>query len=271
MLVITREVSSDELDIVAGICLDPSVPKTWREAMAPCMEVRKEWLTGMMKQGLQVIVAIGPNKTKMGLVEICPIHLATEPVSGRNGLFINCMWVLPPKWKQGVGKALIEHAIENARPSGGLSVLAYGGDRWFGYFQYMPASFFKQFGFSEVDRDETRVLLYLDLGGKEKPSLIQPKVMPVDEESTSIEVLFNSQCPWSGWMANRACREFGKYDVAINTVNTDDRKIMEKYGLSRGVLLNGFPILKRMSSVKEIKEKINETASLKRQKKRQPK
>jgi hypothetical protein len=35
-------------------------------------------------------------------------------------------------------------------------------------------------------------------------------------------------------------------------VITDDRSVVEEYGLSRGVCINGKPLIKRMASWKEI-------------------
>lgn len=80
-------------------------------------------------------------------------------------------------------------------------MLAYEGDKWFGFFGYMPVSFFKQFGLKEVCRDGSRVLLHLNLGANELPSLIYQKTRAVEKgDKVMVDVLFNSQCPWSGWL-----------------------------------------------------------------------
>ena len=49
-----RVLSEQDLDIVASICLDPSVPAKWREIMRPNMEARKDWLRAMMPRGASV-------------------------------------------------------------------------------------------------------------------------------------------------------------------------------------------------------------------------
>ena len=41
--------------------------------------------------------------------------------------------------------------------------------------------------------------------------------------------------------------------VNLNIVNTDDREFIEQQGISRGVCINGEPIIKRMASWEEIK------------------
>jgi len=188
-----------------------------------------------------------------GLIEYLPIEFAPEPVRGENSLFIDCIWVLPLFWHTGVAKRLLEKLVEDARAYGSASVLAYEGDKWFGFFPYMPATFFKKFGFKEVCRDGSRVLLHLDLGAEKPPLLIPPKNKTIEKgDKLVLDVFFNSQCPWSGWMVSKIKRNIRKYNVIVNEINTDDRKIIEEYGISRGVYINGVPAIKRMATWKEV-------------------
>jgi len=275
-----HEIFAEELDYVAVLCLNPWMPPKWREAMKPAMDARKEWLKTMMRKGLQVSVALekseevlcsfGAKNAKVrelvvrssvpeGLIEYMPIEFAPEPVKGEESLFINCVWVLPKFWHVGIGKGLLERLIEKARAYGGASVLAYDGDKWFGFFPYMPVGFFKKFGFKEVCRDGSRVLLHLNLGADEQPSLIYPKTKMIEKgDKMVIDVFFNSQCPWSRWMTDKIKRNVKKYNVTVNTINTDDRKVIEEYGMSRGVCVNGMPVIKRMAAWKETESIVKE-------------
>jgi GNAT superfamily N-acetyltransferase len=268
------QVSTGELDYVARLCLDPFMVPKWREMMQPAMAVRKEWLKAMMREGLRVLVALEKSedvlssfgarnrkvreliirgKIPKGLIEYAPIELAPEPVSGKNSLFINCVWVLPKFWNADVARSLLKRFLEDAKAYGGASVLAYEGDKWFGYFPYMPVSFFTKFGFREVNRDGSRVLLHLNFSDEEQPRLIYPKTRKVGKsDKIIVDVLFNSQCPWSWWMADKVKCGMKKYDAVVNIINTDDRTVIEEYGLSRGVCINGKPVLKRMASWEEI-------------------
>ncbi|MFW9767436.1 MAG: GNAT family N-acetyltransferase [Candidatus Thorarchaeota archaeon] len=259
-----HEVSSNDLDMVTGVCLDPSVPKTWKKAMTSSMDARKKWLASMIPKGLTVAIALGPRRGRRGLIEYVPIQYASEPVLGKTTLFVNCMWVVPPAWDKGVAKALLKYAIEDGKKAGGISVLAYEGDKWFGFFPYMPASFFEKFDFKEVDRDGSRVLLHLDLGGGDIPVLIHPRIRKLSDDSIpTVEILFNNQCPWSGWMVDKAKRALRKYDANVRAVNTDSRKTLELYGLNRGIIINGTPVIKRMATVKEIESVVKELVNLK--------
>ena len=276
-----RKITVEELDFVSAICLDPSVNPKQREAMKKHMENRLKWLEKMMPQGLGIIVALENPKSEAlhypwvgnirhadltvkgkvpkGLIEYLPIEIALEPVKGENSLFINCIWILPPFWKTGVAKGLMQQFIEEARKRGGATVLAYEGDKWFGFFDYMPASFFKKFGFKEVSRDGTRVLLHLDLGACRSPMLVSPKKRVIGEKGKIVmDVLCNSQCPWCGWMIDKIRRNVRKYSgVTLNVINTDRRDVIGKIGMARGMCINGEPVIKKMASWKEIKSALN--------------
>ena len=276
-----QKITEEGLDYVRAICLDPSIGPQNRADMRSCMTDRICWIRKMMQKGLEILVALEKPKLERihykwagdmchadlavhglvpkGLLESVPIEFALEPVKGKNSLFIDCVWVLPPFWLTGVAKCLMESFIHRAKQFGGASVLAYEGDKWFGTsIKYMPSGFFKRFGFKEVARDGSRVLLFLDLGANEQPKLIYPKTKTFDENNKiTTDALFNSQCPWSKWMIDIIKRNIKKYPrVALNIVNTDDRKVIEEFGMARGIIINGKPVIKRMASWKEIRTEI---------------
>jgi len=276
-----EKITEDGLDFVSAICLDPSIGPKKREAMQDAMADRTQWIRKMMQNGLEIFVALEKPRREgihykwagdmfhsdlavhgqvpKGLLELVPIESAPEPVKGENSLFIDCIWVLPPFWHTGVAKCLMESFIHRAKQFGGASVLAYEGDKWFGTsLKYMPSGFFERFGFKEVAKDGSRVLLFLDLGAGKPPTLIHPKTKPFNEKNKiTIDALCNSQCPWSRWMIDQTKRNVKKYPrVNVNVVNSDDRKIIEEFGISRGICINGKPVIKRMASWKEIRTEI---------------
>jgi len=253
-----RKIAADELPYVSYLCLW-GVSRKQKEAMKDHMEKRLEWLKEMMPKGLEIIVAFGPRKSKKGLIEYLPIEMAPEPVEGEDSLFINCIWVLSCFSKAGIGKGLMQYFIKEARKVDGATVLAYEGDKWFGYFDYMPASFFNRFGFKEVSRDDTRVLLHLDLGANQFPSLLNPKRRRIEEtDKTVVDVFCNRQCPWCGWMTDKIKRNVRGSDITVNVIETDSRETIEKFGMARGISINGEPVIKRMASWKEIKSALDE-------------
>lgn len=274
-------VSEHNLDVIRNICLDPSVDKKTRVLMENAMEERLSWIKKMIPIGLKILVAyekprneviqykwVGKirhsdlavqGRVPMGLLESIPIEHVLEPIEGKDSLFINCMWILPPFWKMGIGAALLKSFIDEARNYGGASIISYDRDKWFGTsINYLPASFFKKFGFQEVDRDGTRILLHLDLGSSTPPSFIPYKPhYSENKEIQGLEIYFNSQCPWARYMVNSCMNHFKNVpNIKVDLINTNEREIIKDKGISRGICLNGKAIIKRMASLGEINQKI---------------
>ncbi|MFX1497925.1 MAG: GNAT family N-acetyltransferase [Promethearchaeota archaeon] len=272
-----KRLSVSELDFLPSICLDPSVGRQLKEIMKKCMEQRICWIKKMMEYGLEILVALDIPKSKMihykwagkmkhsdlairnyvpmGLLESIPIEFALEPIEGESSLFINCIWILPPFWNRGVGKTLMRCFIKQANKVGGASVIAYDGDNWFGTkIKYMPLSFFRKFGFKEIEREGTRVLLHLDLGSKKLPYFIINKTESVKPHACEVNIFVNNQCPWSCFMIDDIKKNIKKYpDIRLKIVNTNSREDIRLYGISRGITIDGKPLIKRMVSWSEIK------------------
>ncbi|MHA2275300.1 MAG: hypothetical protein ACXAC2_06020 [Candidatus Kariarchaeaceae archaeon] len=276
-----ENLTENKFDYVCAVCLDPSIDANMRKIMSNSMNDRILWIKDMKQKKLGIIIALEEPETRKikykwvgeilhsdlavhgkvpkGLLEYIPIEFALEPVKGKNILFINCMWVLPPFWDSGVAKCLIEYFITIAKQNGGACVIAFEDDKWFGTsIKYMPANFFKKFGFKEVERDGSRILLFLDLGVKEPPKFVFPKIISCSEKDiTIIDLFYNSQCPWSQFMVHEFITNIKKFSgIYFNLIKTDDRKIIEKYGISRGLSINGIPVINRMASWKEMKTEI---------------
>ena len=121
-----------------------------------------------MKKGLSVLVAledeggdekisypgVGEVRTEdlslngkmiAGLIEYLPIEETNFPVSGRNLAFIDCIWVIPPFWRNGVARDLMQTFLEKTHDLdfSGAAVIAYEKESWWGFFDYMPGWFFE--------------------------------------------------------------------------------------------------------------------------------
>jgi GNAT superfamily N-acetyltransferase len=247
--------------ILNDLCLHPDDPAAMRRVMCPYVDQRMAWLRRMAPSGLWVAVATLSDGQKAGLIECVPIELAAEPVEGGGGMFINCLWVLRQFSGQGAGAALLEYVLDKAGPDSSVSVLAYEGDRWFGYFSYMPARFFRRFGLAEVDRDGSRVLLHRGPGSEPGPKLMTPRSRTPEPSPTGlpvVEVLTSSQCPWAGWMYHRVVEGLRRLPVEVRVVSTDDPDVVREYGLTRGVCVNGYPLVRRMASGREVVRKVKD-------------
>jgi GNAT superfamily N-acetyltransferase len=262
--------------------LDPSVGKELKLLMSNAMDRRIDWIRNMMNKGLEIFVAIEEPKNEiinykwagkirhsdlaingkvpMGLLECVPIEHALEPITGKNSLFINCMWILPPFWGKNVAKALINAFIERACEVGSASVLAYDEESWFETtIEYMPMNFFINSGFIEVDRDMKRVLLFLDFNNNSPPKFLPYKMNTnLSSQQGRLNIFCNDQCPWSTYMVKEVQEGIKQFEIVdAKLISTNNRDVIEKWGISRGITLNNKPIAKRMVTWNQIKKEFD--------------
>jgi GNAT superfamily N-acetyltransferase len=280
-----KELKEDELDLAVLPCVDPNFRRTLKQGMA----LRKEFLRKKMRKGLSILVAleesvgkekidypgVGEVKTKdlsvkgkiiAGLIEYSPIENANFPVKGENLAFIDCIWVIPPFWQKGVAKNLMENFLErtHAQNFSGTAVIAYEKESWWEFFDYMPSWFFQKFGFRQVERDGNSILMLKNYKDVQPPKFISAKPKSTSmHRKTKVELFWSNQCPYSWWVKKLAEKEFSKSsDIELSFVNTDDRKTVEKSGITFGLKVNGKIIYNRMSSWDEIKKVLKSVSSV---------
>ncbi|MFX0012186.1 MAG: GNAT family N-acetyltransferase [Candidatus Hermodarchaeota archaeon] len=281
-----KKVTNKELIYIPAICLDPSVGKDGKEVMSNAMDKRIDWIKEMMKKGLELFIALEEprdeilnykwlgkinhrdlainDKVPMGLLESIPIEYALEPIAGKDMLFINCMWILPPFWGKGVGTALLTAFRKSAQKVGAGSVIAYDKERWFDTtIEYMPMNFFKKNNFIEVDRDGGRVLMFLDIKNVNPPTFLSINTnLERKSQKLCLNIFCNDQCPWSTYMVKefqegiKSCE-----NIEINIISTNKKKTIEKFGISRGVVLNNNAVYKRMVTWEQVKQEIDKLKS----------
>jgi GNAT superfamily N-acetyltransferase len=307
-----RELRKDELDLAILPCVDPGFRKTLKQGMT----LRKEFLRKKMRKGLSILVAledqgekekidypgVGKVRTKdlslngkiiTGLIEYLPIEKANFPVRGQNLAFIDCIWVIPPFWRKGVAKNLMESFLEKTNTNtlnemslrgvppkagrrsnlyfSGAAVIAYKKESWWGFFDYMPSWFFQKFGFKQVERDGNSILMFKNYKDAQPPKIILPiraSARLTQPKSTSksekikVELFWSNQCPYSWWVRKLTEKEFGKTStIKLSFVNTDDKKTLEKFGIGFGLKINDRVIYNRMPSWDEVKEAVKSVKS----------
>jgi GNAT superfamily N-acetyltransferase len=270
-----RELKADELDYAVLPCVDPGFRKTLGQGMS----MRKEFLKRMKSEGLSVIVAleemgeqksieypgVGEVKTgdlsfkgkmPVGLIEYTPIEKTIFPVRGENLAFIHCIWVITPFWRKGVGRALMESFMEKTSHLSGAAVIAYQGESWWGFFDYMPKWFFDKFGFGEVDRNGTSVLMFKSYKKTRLPELISSRPdSEAKQKAKEVEFFWSTQCPYSWWVGKLLEEELKnnpKYQSKL--VNTDKREVAQRLGQTFGLRINGKTVFNRIPSWEEVKQ-----------------
>jgi GNAT superfamily N-acetyltransferase len=210
-----------------------------------CASGRLAWLRGMHEKGSRVKVAILDGE-RAGFLHVIPIEFCPWGPLGRDLLVIPCLYV--PNKGHGVGKALLAAAEEEAKHQGrkGLVTMGYYHDFWF-----MPASFFEANGFLKCggtrpgyfDQKSRHAVLWRALDQHtEAPVLLKPKYefKPIPGKVV-IDLFWNEFCQTSNIEAQRVSEvaaEFGD-SVVLNEYSADDRRLLLRHQIARGIFVSG--------------------------------
>lgn len=212
-----------------------------------CGKIRLAWLRKKHEKGLRVKVAF-LDDIPAAFSFVMPIEVCPWGPLGKSLLAIPCLWV-PNKVKgKGIGSSLIIEAEQEAlrQKRKGIVTIGYYHDFWF-----MPASFFKRLGFSEVRSRKTRsgeffgedaILWKVFDSSAEAPEFLKPNYQFTPVPGKVVVDLFeNTFCQTSNIEAQRVrevVAEFGEV-VILNEYPADDTAVLHRYQIDRGIFING--------------------------------
>lgn len=253
----TREKIGDQLMVCLGYDYQHDSPKAREDKERSfglgCV-AKRAYCAAMMPEGMKAKLAYDDAGRTVGHIEYLPIEVALNRVAGRGLTFINCVWVPPSQQRQGIGSALLNACIADAKAKHkGIAVIAYEG------IDYMPASFFLKRGFEVVEQEGPCSLLWRKWAAVEPPRFLPRKYKPkLSKGVVTIDFFWNGQCPHSGRMLERVrkvVREM-RDRVVLNEVETNSRARIKRYGLADGFFMNGKMVAWYPQSEAEIKRVI---------------
>lgn len=235
------------------------------EEMDSSANRRLAWLRAMYPKGSRVKVASFAGKLA-GFLHVVPIEFCPWGPLGRDLLVIPCL--VSVNKGHGAAKALLAAAEEEARCQGrkGIVTIGYYHDFWF-----MPASFFEANGFSKCGgmrqgyfdpKSRAAVLWRMFDEHVEEPLLLKPKYeFKAVPGKVVIDLFWNEFCQTSNIEAQRV-REvaagFGDL-VTLNQYSADDRAVLLRHQIARGIFINGREIYWGHEAPKDgIREAINQ-------------
>lgn len=256
-----RRAVFSELDELAAFCAGREYDPTTRDLKRG----RRQWLEAMMGRGLKLLVAIDPTPPAVvevgderiareelslladglvvGILEYAAAEISWYPIDGDGYLCVDCLWVIPGYTGRGIGRALLNGVIREARRmESGVAVIAWRGPNPVSTWAYMPAPFFRASGFEVVDEDGDRVLMAVSYGLKTRPRL-----RAVTCESSLPWALYcSSCCPASRWAALEAEKAAAEAGRELEVVTVKTREEIQARGFIYGLGHSGTLLLNRL-------------------------
>ena len=154
------------------------------------VDKKKEWIKSKLKDG-HVFRKL--NARGKIFIEYEPIETAWAPVLGKNYMYIYCLWVAGSFKGKGIGKELLEYAIEDAKKkkmSGVCTIVTKKKKPFIG-----DKKFFEHFGFKVVDTINDYELMVLQFEPSETPSFNEnARTMKI--ENKDFTIYYSNECPY---------------------------------------------------------------------------
>jgi len=200
---------------------------------------RISWLRQMEKHGLKIKVALFDN-VHAGFIYIMPIEINPFPIQGMDLMVFPCLVSQSKFSLKGVGKKLIEAAEEETLKHNrkGIVTIANFWDFWF-----MPAKYFEKLGYKVAEKRGTEAILWKQFDSSaDPPQFRKPnyKFKPI-QGKVVVDLFWNTFCLTSDVEAQRVREVVSEYknDVVLNEYSAIKPTILKRYGIARGIFVNG--------------------------------
>lgn len=151
---------------------------------------KKQWLQERIKEG-HVFRKLEVNAKVF--IEYAPLENAWVPVTGKNYLYIYCLWVAGSYKGKGHAKNLLTYCIQDAKQQGKSGICVISSKKKKPYLS--DKKFMKQFQFEVVDSiGEDYELLALSFDGT-VPQFTQ-SVKKQEIDSKDLTIYYSKQCPY---------------------------------------------------------------------------
>ena len=176
---------------------------------------KKEWIKNKLQDGHVFRKLNARGKT---FIEYEPIETAWVPIIGKNYEYIYCLWVAGSFKGKGIGKELLEYAINDAKEKGmsGLCTLTSKKKKPF----IGEKKFFEHFGFKVVDSIEDYELLALSFETTETPKF-SDKARLMEIESKDFTIYYSPSCPYVQYEVKELTEYAEENNININFIKID--------------------------------------------------
>ena len=179
------------------------------------VDSKKEWIKSKLKDG-HIFRKL--NARGKIFIEYEPIETAWIPISGKNYEYIYCLWVAGSFKGKGIGKELLEYAINDSKGKGksGICTLVSKKKKPF----IGEKKFFEHYGFKVVDTIGDYELLALQFDDSETPRFNDnARTMKIDNQDFTI--YYSNECPYVEYEVNELSNYAKENNIKINFIKID--------------------------------------------------
>ena len=179
------------------------------------VDKKKEWIKNKLKDG-HVFRKL--NARGKIFIEYEPLDTAWVPISGKNYMYIYCLWVAGSFKGKGIGKELLEYAINDAKNKkmSGICTLVSAKKKPF----LGDKKFFLHFGFKVVDTIGDYELMALQFDNKDTPKFNDnARKMEIDDKDFTI--YYSNECPYVEYEVQELTDYAKSKKIRLNFIKID--------------------------------------------------
>jgi len=233
--IVIRDMTEDD-EYYVGTCTHVNENNIERESSFPR---RISWLKQMEKYGLKIKVALFDN-VHAGFLYIMPIEINPFQIQGKDLMVFPCLVSQSKFSLKGVGKKLIRAAEKETlkQQRKGIATIANFWDFWF-----MPAEYFEKLGYKVAEKRGIEAILWKQFDPSADPPQFRKmnyKFKPI-QGKVVVDLFWNVFCLTSDVEAQRVREVVSEYknDVVFNEYSAVKPSTLQRYGISRGIFVNG--------------------------------
>jgi len=154
------------------------------------VDKKKEWIKSKIKDG-HVFRKL--NARGKIFIEYEPLETAWVPIEGKNYMYIYCLWVAGSFKGKGIGKELLEYAINDAKEKkmNGICTLVSKKKKPF----IGDKRFFEHFGFKVIDSIDDYELMSLQFSESDAPKFTE-SARKMEIENKNFTIYYSNECPY---------------------------------------------------------------------------
>ena len=179
------------------------------------VDSKKEWIRTKLKDG-HVFRKL--NARGKIFIEYEPLDTAWVPISGPNYEYIYCLWVAGSFKEKGIGKELLEYAINDAKNTGrnGICTLTSKKKKPF----LGEKKFFEHFGFEVVDSIGDYELLALKFKEGDTPKF-NDNARSMRIENKDFTIYYSNECPYVEYEVKELTDYAKQNKIKLNFIKID--------------------------------------------------